>query len=212
MVQNKIKPGRPPAFERDTALSAAMKLFWEKGYDGVALSDLEASTGLNRSSLYNSFGSKEALFELALRHYTTRLADGVLSALENGAGGLSDLDVFIENLEKHLATHAGRGCFMVNTMAASHKASRETASLTKAYIDRFLRAARAALERAAVRREIPATQIDDCAHLLLGVVLAANLLARSRQPRELVKSMLRSGLLHIRAGAMPSTSIQADGG
>lgn len=199
MVQNKIKPGRPLAFEREAALSAAMNLFWDRGYDDVALSDLEAHTGLNRSSLYNSFGSKDALFEMALRHYTT-IADGMLSALELGSGGLSDLVAFFENLEKHLADHAGKGCFVVNTMVAPHRASRETAAVTKAYIARFLRAAHAVLARAAARHEIPAAKIEDGAHLLLSVVLAANLLARARQPRELVKSVLAAGLTQIRDG------------
>ncbi len=200
MVQNKIKLGRPPSFEREAALAAATHLFWERGYDNVGLSDLEAATGLNRSSIYNTFGSKEALFAEALRHYSMALADGMLQSLEQGSGGLDDLEAFLHALRRHLSTHAGKGCFMVNTMAAFQDMPGDVADLAGAYVTRFLKAARAALARAVTRGEIAEKDIGKDAEMLLGVVLGANLLARARQPQRLVDGVLESGLAHIRAG------------
>lgn len=46
-----------------------MKLFWERGFDGVSISDVTAATGVNRRSVYAEFGSKQNLFERALRRY-----------------------------------------------------------------------------------------------------------------------------------------------
>lgn len=46
-----------------------MKLFWEHGFDGVSISDVTTATGVNRRSIYDEFGSKENLFERALRRY-----------------------------------------------------------------------------------------------------------------------------------------------
>jgi AcrR family transcriptional regulator len=61
--------GRPAVFDRGVALLAAMKLFWERGYEGTSFDDLIAVMGISASSFYNSFGSKEALYCEATRTY-----------------------------------------------------------------------------------------------------------------------------------------------
>jgi AcrR family transcriptional regulator len=61
--------GRPAVFDRGAALNAAMKLFWERGYEGTSFDDLTAAMGISGSSFYNSFGSKEALYCEATRTY-----------------------------------------------------------------------------------------------------------------------------------------------
>ena len=61
--------GRPAVFDRAIALQAAMKLFWERGYEGTSFDDLIAAMGISASSFYNSFGSKEALYCEATRSY-----------------------------------------------------------------------------------------------------------------------------------------------
>jgi AcrR family transcriptional regulator len=61
--------GRPVVFDRAVALVEAMKLFWERGYEGTSVDDLIAAMGIIASSFYNSFGSKEALYCEATRSY-----------------------------------------------------------------------------------------------------------------------------------------------
>jgi AcrR family transcriptional regulator len=61
--------GRPPVFDRDAALEQAMKLFWERGYQGTSFDELIAAMGISASSFYNSFGSKEDLYCEASRSY-----------------------------------------------------------------------------------------------------------------------------------------------
>lgn len=61
--------GRPRAFDRNAALRRAMDLFWARGYEGTTIGDLTAAMGINRPSLYASFGCKEALFEEAVTLY-----------------------------------------------------------------------------------------------------------------------------------------------
>ncbi len=61
--------GRPSVFDRDAALKEAMKLFWERGYQGTSFDDLIAAMGISASSFYNSFGSKEALYCEATQSY-----------------------------------------------------------------------------------------------------------------------------------------------
>jgi AcrR family transcriptional regulator len=61
--------GRPREFDPDEVEDAAMKLFWDRGFDAVSISDVTAATGVNRRSIYAEFGSKENLFDRALRRY-----------------------------------------------------------------------------------------------------------------------------------------------
>jgi AcrR family transcriptional regulator len=63
------KTGRPRAFAEDAALEAAMRVFWEKGYEGATLTDLTEAMGINRSSVYATFGDKQALFRMAIARY-----------------------------------------------------------------------------------------------------------------------------------------------
>lgn len=63
------RTGRPRCFSEEEALEAAMRVFWEKGYEGASIGDLTSAMGINRSSLYTIFGDKAALFHRAVQRY-----------------------------------------------------------------------------------------------------------------------------------------------
>lgn len=65
---------RPKLYDRDTVLANALGIFWDKGFEATSLSDLMAATGLNKKSLYNEFGSKDALFYCALESYIQQVS------------------------------------------------------------------------------------------------------------------------------------------
>lgn len=73
--------GRPREFDTETALAAALRMFWEKGYDGASLTDLTEAMGITRPSLYAAFGNKEALFKHALDLYESEKLAYVGTAL-----------------------------------------------------------------------------------------------------------------------------------
>lgn len=60
---------RKPNYDRNDLILRARDLFWKRGWAGTSLKDLEAELKMRPGSFYAAFGSKEALFELALQKY-----------------------------------------------------------------------------------------------------------------------------------------------
>lgn len=74
--------GRPREFDVDEALGAALRVFWQKGYEGASLTDLTEAMNITKPSLYAAFGNKEALFRKALDLYERDKLAYVERALE----------------------------------------------------------------------------------------------------------------------------------
>ncbi len=70
-------------FDKEEVLDRAMNLFWKKGYNGTSIRDLEKATGLGKSSLYNTFGGKEALFLVTLKRYLSKQRSAFSTAFIN---------------------------------------------------------------------------------------------------------------------------------
>jgi AcrR family transcriptional regulator len=77
--------GRPKTFERETALTAAMLMFWQCGYEETGIDDLVRTMGISTSSLYSTFGDKEALFLAALDLYQSTRGSYTKTALEGSS-------------------------------------------------------------------------------------------------------------------------------
>ena len=73
--------GRPRKFDRAVALHQAMRLFWERGYEGTSFDDLITAMGISPSSFYNSFGSKEQLHREAAEAFIARSGEWFAGAL-----------------------------------------------------------------------------------------------------------------------------------
>ncbi|GAB2604391.1 TetR family transcriptional regulator [Paractinoplanes abujensis] len=61
--------GRPRKFDAEVALDRAIEVFWRHGYEAASLSDLTGAMGINRPSMYATFGNKEELFRMAVKRY-----------------------------------------------------------------------------------------------------------------------------------------------
>lgn len=74
--------GRPREFDLDVALAAALRVFWQHGYESASLTELTAAMGITKPSLYAAFGNKEALFHKALDLYEREKLAYMGAALE----------------------------------------------------------------------------------------------------------------------------------
>lgn len=119
-------PGRPKAFSEPEALDAAMGVFAAKGFEATSLSDLERATGINRVSLYASFGNKEALFVRAFARYTEAGSLRFMRhlALPSARAGVEDL--LRESVEIFSDPQGHGVCFVTQAPLSGKDASPET--------------------------------------------------------------------------------------
>ena len=73
--------GRPREFDPAEVEDVAMRLFWERGFDAVSISDVTAVSGVNRRGIYAEFGSKENLFARATQRYLAGPGGYIVDAL-----------------------------------------------------------------------------------------------------------------------------------
>lgn len=120
--------GRPKSFQPDEVLDRAIHVFWEKGYEGASVDDLTKAMGINRFSMYSTFGDKHALFIKALEKYERVWRSESLPTIA-GARSFDELiEHFYASIDAVLAddTHSC-GCVMVLTavtQAAHDEASK----------------------------------------------------------------------------------------
>jgi AcrR family transcriptional regulator len=119
------KMGRPRGFCEEAALEAAMRVFWEKGYEGATLSDLTEAMGINRSSMYTTFGDKEALFRLAIARYAEGPAAYVRKALREPTARAVVEALLQGALELLTDSSHPRGCLSVQGALACGSAAEQ---------------------------------------------------------------------------------------
>jgi len=116
--------GRPREFDIDEALERAMQVFWERGYEGVSLTDLTKAMGITKPSLYAAFGDKKELFRRALERYTEGPADYGTRALEEPtARGVAEA-VLRGAVRTTTRPGCPAGCLGVQVALASSEAGR----------------------------------------------------------------------------------------
>ena len=105
--------GRPREFDADEALAAALRVFWQRGYEGASLSELTEAMGITRPSLYACFGNKEALFRKALDLYESEKLAYMSPALEAPtARGVAER-LLRGALQMQMSTSDPKGCLGV---------------------------------------------------------------------------------------------------
>ncbi len=129
--------GRPKQFEKEEALEKAMQVFWTKGYEAASVQDLLDGMGINRGSMYATFGDKHALFLKAVDHYRCQARSRMVET--TSAPGC-------------------RGCLMTNTAVEMARHDGEVAAVLRNFLGDAEKAFHGALKRAVKAGElVPST-------------------------------------------------------
>jgi AcrR family transcriptional regulator len=179
----------------ETALDAALRVFWRKGYEGTSYADLTEATGVERPALYSAFGNKEALFRQALARYDEQYLGYLPEALQRPTARQVAAH-FLEGVVQLNTRYPDRtGCLGVNgALAASDDAEpiRQTLIEYRATGETMLRAR---FERAQAEGDIPETA--NCATLaayIMAVTHGIAVQAKAGFPRETLQAVAEQAL------------------
>ena len=151
--------GRPPSFDREEALAAAMNVFWAKGYEGATLDDLlEAMGGITAPSLYNAFGSKEELFKEAVDRYVATIAVKAVEALENAPSARAGVESMLRTATDGFCRPGGpRGCMIASSAAKCARGNEGAEAYVRSLRLKAPDAIKRRLKRAMEEGELPAS-------------------------------------------------------
>ncbi|HST85584.1 MAG TPA: helix-turn-helix domain-containing protein [Kineosporiaceae bacterium] len=143
---------RKRSFDEQAVLRAARDVFWVRGYEASSLDLLQEAMGLSRSSLYETFGSKRALFARVLEGYLAEVIDPRLAPLDRPGAGFDSLITYFEDFGKFFraapAKLAGRGCLLLNTATELAVLDDDAAAMVENYRRRMAAVFLAALGQA----------------------------------------------------------------
>jgi TetR/AcrR family transcriptional repressor of nem operon len=187
---------RQKEFDRDEVLQKAMETFWARGYEATSIQDLVESMGINRQSLYDTFGDKHALYLLALDRYRDVESRKVFELLErSGSVRKAIRQLFTNVIDHSLDSKQRRGCFMGNAISELAGRCKETAERTCSNMN----ALEDALYRALLRgkKDGEFTNIGDpraVARFLYSNLQGLTLVAKANQDRKVLEDVTKVAL------------------
>lgn len=135
---------RPRKFEEEKVKNALRDVFWEHGFDGASYSNIMSATGLNKGSLYASFGDKRALYQHAISDCDREfISPGVAMLSDKTLSAKERLNAFFTSLVQAAETPQGRwGCLLCNAAIEQAPLNAEAEEVVSAALDRLRKAIR----------------------------------------------------------------------
>lgn len=172
--------GRQQTFDTAEVVRAARTVFWQHGYEDASIPDLEAATGLKRSSIYNAFDSKRGLFDAAVNSYLDEVVRPRIRPLTTEPVSPDAIVEYLTGLRAALeqagSFHAENGCLLINAAGApiAHDAAvRESVAAYRAELHAAIRNGVAARHP-----DRPTGEVDRLAETCTALVVATFALTR----------------------------------
>ena len=188
------------SFDVEQTLDKAMRLFWSRGYEATSIQNLIDEMGINRGSMYDTFGDKRSLFIAALRQYDSKCRKAQLTSLERKYSPKAGIKALFDGwIDTVLSDPTHSGCFLTNTaleLAAHDPEIGAMVAESQKDIERFFRRL---VQRGQAAGEIPRDRDPaEQSQTLLAALIGLLVLGRSRPEPALLHSIV--------GGAMASLS------
>ena len=180
-------------FDKDDVLKRAMTQFWRAGYEASSVQDLVDATGINRASIYNSFGDKKGLFLAAVEFYLEQSNERRRKALTREGSALDAIRGYLDEAVS-FSLNEGRklGCLITNSLVEQSPLDAEIGAHLKPVLDRVEDDFYQTLLRAQKQGEVgPGTDLRALARFLTGQVQGLRVLARAESEEGRMRDMVQ---------------------
>jgi TetR/AcrR family transcriptional repressor of nem operon len=188
--------GRPKQFDHEKALDQAMRLFWQRGYGATSVQDLVAATGVNRSSMYSTFGNKQRLFLAAVDHYVSEVSAARLERLRAPGSARVALEDYFEAMLTFSREEGQRlGCLLTNSAVEVAPHDAKIAASLRASLGAVEDALFEVIRRGQAQGEFSADKdARALARFLLGVIQGLRVLMRARSDEAHLRAVVTTAL------------------
>jgi TetR/AcrR family transcriptional repressor of nem operon len=194
---------RPKEFDRDEALAAAIEVFADCGYEGASTETLLKAMGLNRQSLYDTYGSKRRLYLEALQRYNQDNTAHIVRDLALGPTPLDGLERALLGFVERAVERPDPSCLGVSAVCEFGLRDADVVAAGAVSHTLLLNAVANALEQAkAAGRIRPDADISSAADLYLAVLAGLKLSARGGVSADRLRQMAQ---LAMRAFSRPDS-------
>jgi TetR/AcrR family transcriptional repressor of nem operon len=193
---------RQKEFDREGALDRAMGAFWTKGYAATSIEDLVAHMGIQRGSLYATFGDKRSLFLTALDRYQRVVTRELFEALEAPRSGLEAIRRFFRlRVERSLDRSRPPGCLVTNSAVELSRRDRGAAAKVGASLAGLEAAFLRALARARAQGELAARRdVRALARFLTSSAQGLSVMAKAFPERAVLEDVVAVVLAALEDG------------
>jgi len=185
---------RSKEFDPDVALERAMAAFWAGGFAGTSTQGLVDALGINRSSLYATFHSKDELYHRALERYS----EGASRWPQlDGPGPLKPRlrEALLELVEEDLDPQRSRGCFACNAAVERGPSDGRVRRIVGAAFAGVREVVATALAEARERGELaPDADVDALAASLLVTIEGLHVVAKGTRDRPLLETAIDAAI------------------
>ncbi len=189
-------------FDEAATLATALDVFWTKGLAATSMQDLATATGVQRGSLYNAYGDKEALFQRAFDLYAGRFLAAIAESLAGSDVEAALHGVFRTAIATMTAGSPARGCLTTKTAADGSTQSPEVRARLQDLLDRFATLVQAALDRPDFRDRLaldPAATADVVVTFTRGLAVMERVHGDPGRLRETARALVKA-LVHPAPG------------
>lgn len=149
--------GRPLEYNPNIALESAMHVFWRQGYEASSLHDLLKAMGLSKSSFYQAFDSKHALFQRCITHYREAMIEQMQGLFKKSPSARAFINTLFTDIAKETSgADSRRGCLLMNTASEFAQQDPEIAKLVSSSIKHITELFESTIHQAQQQGGIPA--------------------------------------------------------
>ncbi|MCH8174549.1 MAG: TetR/AcrR family transcriptional regulator [Proteobacteria bacterium] len=190
---------RPVEFNEHKVLTNAMEQFWKEGYEASSVQKLLDCTGINRGTLYNSFGDKSTFFKSCIDQYNKIVDKQIAASLKHEKlTGWDAIDAYFDETVVKLSNkHRSMGCILVNSLCESINYNKDMKKIVRGSLATIRKALVAKLKEAHKKGKVKkGVSVEFAADILMNTLHGVRVNARdgknAKQLRDLIKFVVTS--------------------